>query len=141
IGMVLKLPTGAVDAPTTPAPSEPLKPAPAKPAPTTPKAGEAVQGLYYSDRFEKQVALTFDDGPHPVNTPQVLDILKEYGVKGTFFVTGNNAERYPALIKRIVDEGHTLGNHTFGHPDLAKLSEADVLNELARTQRAVDKAL
>jgi len=141
VGMVLKLPTGAVDAPTTPAPTAPVKPAPSKPAPTTPKAGEAVQGLYYSDRFEKQVALTFDDGPHPVNTPQVLDILKEYGVKGTFFVTGNNAERYPDLIKRIVDEGHTLGNHTFAHPDLAKLSEADVLNELSRTQRAVDKAL
>lgn len=143
VGMVLKLPTGAAATPTTPAPTAPAptKPAPAKPAPSGPKPGEAVQGLYYNDRFEKQVALTFDDGPHPVNTPQVLDILKEYGVKGTFFVTGNNAERYPELIKRIVAEGHTLGNHTFAHPDLAKLSEADVLNELARTQRAVDKAL
>ena len=140
VGMVLKLPTGAE------APATPETPAPT-PKPTTPgkqttkPKNEAVQGLFYNDRFEKQVALTFDDGPHPVNTPKVLDILKEYGVKGTFFVTGNNAERYPELIRRIVKEGHTLGNHTFAHPDLAKMSEAEVLNELSRTQRAVDKAL
>lgn len=133
VGMVLKLPTGA----NAPAPAKPA-PAPAKPAP---KPAEEVKGLFYNDRFDKQVALTFDDGPHPVNTPKVLDILKEYGVKGTFFVTGANAERYPDLIKRIVKEGHTLGNHSYAHPDLAKLSEADVINELARTQRAVDKAL
>jgi peptidoglycan/xylan/chitin deacetylase (PgdA/CDA1 family) len=137
VGMVLKLPTGA-EAPTAPVQPAPKPTTPSKPAP---KPNEAVQGLFYNDRFEKQVALTFDDGPHPVNTPKVLDILKEYGVKGTFFVTGNNAERYPELVKRIVAEGHTLGNHTFAHPDLAKLSEADVLNELSRTQRAVDKAL
>jgi peptidoglycan/xylan/chitin deacetylase (PgdA/CDA1 family) len=145
IGMLLKLPAGATAQPPV---AEPVKPAPQpakpdpKPAPKpSPKPAEAVKGLFYNDRFEKQVALTFDDGPHPVNTPKVLDILKEYGVKGTFFVTGANAERYPELIKRIAAEGHTLGNHTFAHPDLAKLSEADVLNELARTQRAVDKAL
>ncbi len=139
VGMVLKLPEAAKTTPTQPAPKPTTPTAPSKPSPKP--SNEAVQGLFYNDRFEKQVALTFDDGPHPVNTPKVLDILKEYGVKGTFFVTGNNAERYPELIKRIVKEGHTLGNHTFTHPDLAKMSEADVLNELARTQRAVDKAL
>ena len=59
--------------------------------------------------------LTFDDGPSKVVTPQVLDILKEYNIKATFFVIGSMAEKSPELLKRIYEEGHTIGNHTFSH--------------------------
>ncbi len=123
---------------TAPKPQPPSTPKP----PTTPTVPDSVlRGLFYGDKFEGRVALTFDDGPHPVNTPKVLDILKQFNVKATFFVTGQNAERYPELVKRIVKEGHTLGNHSWDHKDLAKLSSADVKADLARVQAAVDKAL
>jgi len=65
----------------------------------------------------KTVYLTFDDGPDPVNTPIILDILKKYNVKVTFFVLGHKAQKNPALIKRIKYDGHILGNHTFTHID------------------------
>ncbi len=64
---------------------------------------------------QKRVALTFDDGPHPRYTPQILDILAEYGVEATFFAVGSNAELYPHIIKRLLAEGHELGNHTYHH--------------------------
>src|SRR5437764_1132858 len=66
-----------------------------------------------------QVALTFDDGPDPKWTPQILDILKAYNVKAAYFLVGANAEQYPALVRRIVAEGHEIGNHTYYHPNLA----------------------
>src|SRR5216110_1911252 len=68
---------------------------------------------------EHQVAITFDDGPDPRWTPKILDILKAANVKATFFVVGVNAERYPDLVRRIVNEGHEMGNHTYYHPNLA----------------------
>ena len=61
------------------------------------------------------VYLTFDDGPIAECTPQVLDVLSQYGVKATFFMVGENAERYPELLQRIKSEGHAVGNHTFHH--------------------------
>ncbi len=67
-----------------------------------------------------RVALTFDDGPDPKLTTRILDILKENGVRATFFVVGKNAERYPALIDRIIAEGHEIGNHTYSHKYLGK---------------------
>ena len=63
----------------------------------------------------KVVYLTFDDGPIPDCTPQVLDILAQYGVKATFFMVGENVERYPQLLKRVRAEGHAVGNHTYHH--------------------------
>lgn len=64
----------------------------------------------------KKIAyLTFDDGPSSNITPQVLDVLKEYNVKATFFVIGNMAERYPDIIKRMNKEGHSIGNHSYSH--------------------------
>ncbi len=74
----------------------------------------------------KTLALTFDDGPDPAYTPAILRILKEKGVKATFFIIGANAEAHPALLQRILNEGHEVGNHTFTHPNLAETSpEAD----------------
>ena len=64
---------------------------------------------------KKSVALTFDDGPHPENTPRILDILNEKGVKATFFLIGKNAEKYPDLVRRIDEEGHTVANHSYSH--------------------------
>ena len=64
---------------------------------------------------EKAIALTFDDGPHPVYTPQILEMLRTFDAKATFFVLGEHAEKYPSLIARENDEGHEIANHTFTH--------------------------
>ncbi len=84
---------------------------------------------------KQQVVITFDDGPDPEWTPAILDILKEKHAKAVFFVTGNNAERYPGLIKRILQEGHEIGNHTYTHPNLCDVSEERGMLELNATQR------
>ena len=64
------------------------------------------------------VALTFDDGPDPVDTPRLLDMLREKGVKATFFVVGKRAEQYPDIVRRAWEEGHLIANHTWSHPNL-----------------------
>jgi len=64
---------------------------------------------------KKIVYLTFDDGPIPETTPYILETLKKYGVKATFFCVGENVKKYPELYKRIIEEGHIVGNHTFNH--------------------------
>src|SRR5881296_3367221 len=83
---------------------------------------------------EHQVTITFDDGPDPRWTPQVLDILKAANVKAAFFLVGVNAERYPSLVRRIVDEGHEIGNHTYYHPNLALCWPEHIRLELNATQ-------
>ncbi len=83
---------------------------------------------------EHQVAITFDDGPDPEWTPQILDILKAANVKAAFFLVGVNAERYPGLVRRIVNEGHEIGNHTYYHPNLALAWPEHVRLELNATQ-------
>jgi len=83
---------------------------------------------------EHQVAITFDDGPSPQWTPKILDILKTANVKAAFFLVGANAERYPALVRRIVEEGHEIGNHTYYHPNLALCWPEHIRLELNATQ-------
>jgi len=73
------------------------------------------KALWRMDRQEKAVYLTFDDGPIPEATPFILDILKRYGIKATFFMVGDNVRKYPELHQRVVDEGHRIGNHTHNH--------------------------
>ena len=81
------------------------------------------------------VALTFDDGPNPVNTPKLLALFKKTGVRATFFVNGNSLRKHPELAKRMVAEGHELGNHTSSHPDLAKLGDLEkVRKQIEETQ-------
>ena len=87
---------------------------------------------------EKKLALTFDDGPDPEWTPQILDILKAKHVHATFFVIGANAQANPDLIQRIVAEGHELGSHTYTHPNLADTPQQVVSLELNATQRLVE---
>ena len=83
---------------------------------------------------EHQVAITFDDGPDPRWTPKILDVLKAANVKATFFLVGVNAEHHPALVRRIVDEGHEIGNHTYYHPNLALCWPEHIRLELNATQ-------
>ena len=83
---------------------------------------------------EHQVAITFDDGPDPKWTPKILDILKAANVKATFFLVGVNAERYPGLVRRIVNEGHEIGNHTYYHSNLALCWPEHIRLELNATQ-------
>jgi len=87
---------------------------------------------------EHEVALTFDDGPDPKWTPQVLDILKARGVKACFFLVGRNAEQYPKLVRRIVAEGHEIGNHTYYHSNIAAISTQQTRLELNATQRLIE---
>ncbi len=87
------------------------------------------------------VALTFDDGPNPQTTPRILAALRKQNVKATFFVVGSQVEKYPGLLRQIVEEGHTIGNHTYDHADMSKLTPGKMRVELQRTQKAVDKAM
>jgi peptidoglycan/xylan/chitin deacetylase (PgdA/CDA1 family) len=73
------------------------------------------KALWRINPEEHAVYLTFDDGPIPESTPFILDTLREFGVKATFFMVGENVERYPDLYRRIVEEGHQVGNHTYNH--------------------------
>lgn len=95
-----------------------------------------IQLMVYGKEVEKEirkVALTFDDGPHPYYTEQLLDGLKDRGVKVTFFVTGQHAEKYPDIIKRISDEGHLIGNHTYSHIQLKDSNREIYRQELILT--------
>jgi peptidoglycan/xylan/chitin deacetylase (PgdA/CDA1 family) len=84
------------------------------------------------------LALTFDDGPHPKHTPRLLDILRQYGVKATFFVVGKNVERYPDIAQRIVAEGHQIANHTMAHPNLVKLKRKRFDKEIKDTNTIIE---
>jgi len=84
---------------------------------------------------EKLIALTFDDGPHPTQTDKILAVLDKYGVKATFFVIGINALRYPEVLARVVEGGHFIGNHTYTHTSLYRLSNEELKRELERTER------
>ncbi len=95
--------------------------------------------LVYAGLKDKEIALTFDDGPHPVNTPLILKTLKDYGVKATFFVLGQNAKRYPYLIKQIISEGHNIANHTWSHKIYIKDQTAiDFKNDIIKTQQTLN---
>jgi len=86
------------------------------------------------------IAMTFDDGPSPTLTPHLLDILKEKGVKATFFVIGQNVIQSPEIVARAAAEGHEIGNHTWSHPVLTKLSDARLQEEVQKTSDAIAEA-
>lgn len=89
---------------------------------------------------KNEIALTFDDGPHPEFTPKVLDLLKKKGAKATFFCIGQHIEKHPELFKRILAEGHSIGNHTYSHSKLfGFFSTQTVVRELNRTTDVVKK--
>ncbi len=88
----------------------------------------------------RRVALTFDDGPCPPFSTQILDVLKEQRVPATFFLCGKNVERFPEIARRMAEEGHTLGNHAYSHPFLYLRSRRAMREEIARTQQVIEKA-
>ncbi|WP_328540913.1 glycosyltransferase [Streptomyces sp. NBC_00344] len=96
--------------------------------------GKGITSLRIPDH---RIVLTFDDGPDPEWTPKVLDELKKYHAHAVFFVTGTMTSRYPELVRRMVDEGHEVGVHTFNHPDLSYQSKSRIDWELSQTQLAI----
>jgi polysaccharide deacetylase family sporulation protein PdaB len=86
---------------------------------------------------QKVIALTFDDGPNPKFTPDILQSLKQYNAKATFFVSGRSAEYYPNLVKQEVFEGHEVANHAYSHPKIWKLSNEQIKKEIDKTQQVV----
>ena len=79
--------------------------------------------LYVGDANQKEIYITFDAGFENGNTEKILDALKKHGVKATFFLVGNYFETQPELVKRMAEEGHTIGNHTYSHPDMSKIGD------------------
>ncbi len=90
---------------------------------------------------ENRIALTFDDGPIPGVTDLLLDVLKEHNVKATFFMIGERIAAAPDLARRVLEEGHEVGNHTWTHPHLDTLSDSKVEAELDQTQEIMAKEL
>lgn len=88
-----------------------------------------------------EVILTFDDGPRPGKTPEILATLNDFGVKATFLMLGSSAQAHPALAQQVAASGHTVGSHTFDHVDLGTLDRQAALDEIARGERAVRLAL
>ena len=87
---------------------------------------------------KREIALTFDDAPDVNFTPKILDILKKNGVKATFFVVGWRVEAYPDIVKRIVADGHILGNHTYNHANLPKLKDDAFHEQIIKTDRIIE---
>lgn len=87
----------------------------------------------------KKIALTFDDGPHPYYTEQLLDGLKERNAKATFFVLGEHAEQYPELVRRMSEEGHLIGNHTYSHIQLGSQNVEKFKQELIKTNQILEE--
>lgn len=98
-----------------------------------------IDGLVYwhGDPNQPKIALTFDDGPNEPYTSKILDILKKYNVKATFFVIGKNVEYYPSIIKRIVQEGHVIGNHTYSHPCLLLELKTQIKYQIKETEQNI----
>ncbi len=143
---------GQIQAPATvaatPPPSAPAQPRPNPMArrlnepsnmPSVPPAGARLS--YSSIQTDQMVtAMTFDDGPHPSNTPRLLKILRDRNIKGTFFLVGKNAKAYPALVRQIIAEGHEIGNHTWTHGSLTSMSDDQIRKELKMSADAVYEA-
>lgn len=96
------------------------------------KPAQTIQGV-----SKKRVAITFEDGPHPIYTELILDTLKTRNATATFFVIGNRALEYPEMLKRINDEGHLIGNHSWSHPQLTRLTNDHILAQILKTQSTI----
>lgn len=129
IDAYLKEKREAVQSQESQPPQEPPTASSAAPTTPTPPAQTA-----------KVVCLTFDDGPHPTNTPALLNLLEQYGAKATFFVVGSRVEQYGEIVGRAASQGHAVGNHTYSHQNLTKLSQEDKTAQVDRCARAIENA-
>ncbi|SET63581.1 Peptidoglycan/xylan/chitin deacetylase, PgdA/CDA1 family [Natronincola peptidivorans] len=136
IGQVLKVPSTGVTPPAE-APKQPE----ASPQLSMTQLARMYPDTYYlrGSANTTKIALTFDDGPNPKYTPQILDVLKQQGVPATFFVMGSRVERHPEIVQRIAQEGHVVANHTWIHPDLSKVPQVTLLSEMQRTEDIIHK--
>jgi peptidoglycan-N-acetylglucosamine deacetylase len=119
-----------------PPPSPSLSITPYNSTPRPPRVPSQFNSVRTSRRI---IALTFDDGPHPELTPRLLDILRQQGIRATFFVVGRNVDAHPEIARRIVAEGHEIANHTWSHPDLTKLGEQALRREVEDTSAAIER--
>jgi glycosyltransferase involved in cell wall biosynthesis len=93
--------------------------------------------LWHGRSDRPEIALTFDDGPDPIYTPQILDLLQQYGARATFFLLGVQMQKEPKLVERMLREGHEIGNHSFTHPAFDHLSWQAARREIAQTQEVI----
>jgi len=96
--------------------------------------------LWCGDENSRAIALTFDDGPHPQFTPQVLAVLAEYEIKASFFWLGNCVDRFPDVARQVSDRGHWIGLHGYEHRSFPLLSEQELQESLTKTQTAIYRA-
>ena len=108
------------------------------PTPTNPGPKPATYTQVRVD--QPYIAMTFDDGPSSANTPRLLEILKQRNIKATFFLIGQNVASNPDIVRRILADGHEIGNHSWTHPQLSKLSDDRVTAEITKTQDAIKDA-
>lgn len=117
--------------------------------PATPSAGKSGTAAAPEPRITfnsvhvdgPYIAMTFDDGPNLKLTPKLLDLLAAHHIKATFFVIGENVAEHPEVVARAAHEGHEIGNHSWSHPNLAKMSDEGVRRELRRTEDAIKGAI
>ncbi|TFE24561.1 polysaccharide deacetylase family protein [Cohnella luojiensis] len=133
-------PTGTAPSTESETPTETAESTPPSAQSTAPPVTDPQETNQDKYQGRKLIALTFDDGPDSKYTPQILDILKKYDAKATFFVVGLQVAKNPDVARRIIKEGHTIGNHSWSHSDLTKLSEKKLKAEIEKTQQAVVKA-
>lgn len=99
------------------------------------------QVLWHGPRDVNRVALTFDDGPHPVDTPRTLEILARHDIRATFFLVGKNADRYPNLVREIAAADHDIGNHTYNHRHQWSLGPIKTVQEIRQGKEALEQIL
>lgn len=109
-------------------------------APNVPSLVRVNQKDKYFDS-DLVASLTFDDGPNPDYTRQVLDVLDKYQVQGTFFLLGSAVETYPELVQEIVDRGHVVASHSYNHPDMLYLSEEEIRQEILGTAKLIENII
>jgi peptidoglycan/xylan/chitin deacetylase (PgdA/CDA1 family) len=103
-------------------------------------AGAGAEPMYYIHDGDKAIALTIDDGPSPLYTPQILDLLDRYKITASFSMIGRSAAEYPEIAREVARAGHLIVNHTWDHADLAPLDETGVHDEIARATDAIHQA-
>jgi len=129
-----------------PAPLLLPSPSPTGPLPSSLSQAKAVlraqnKLLYFGNRSLPEIALTFDDGPNPYYTPQILAILQRYNVKATFFCIGRLVADYPTLVREEYTAGNTIGDHSWSHPQLTLLTPAAIQLQISKTSDAIEAAI
>ena len=104
------------------------------------KNGLLVKPLYALPGDGKNLALTFDDGPHPEHTPKLLEIMEKYGVQATFFLTGAQLEKYPDIAVRIAEKGHDIGSHGYSHRNMSRMGIGQLIHDFSCFTTAAEKA-